>query len=295
MTGKVLNAGCVEVLLPVQKTLTMLHTSARSSDMERKLHFQLLNRSEKSESFKPSSYRKLERRETEESIMEHNRFRTEAQNSIANRENKKGVDNSVDQGKDLIVYSDGASRSNPGLAGVGAAIQNAQGQTLERLYRYLGNNLTNNVAEYEAAIMGLERAVELGADTITLKADSELVIRQLRGEYRVKSEELKPLHQHATQLLKQFDRFKLEHIPRSLNQEADALANRAIDEWRSLNDQVCQTNPVREVVVNHKVSLVVGAAEQLELPHTPQTEQFSSRQSQPQLSRRIQRSRQFEL
>jgi ribonuclease HI len=230
--------------------------------------------------------------------MEYNRPKIKSHTSMSTHQDKQGTASFMARKKELVVYSDGASRSNPGLAGAGAVIQTTQGQTLEHLYRYLGDHLTNNVAEYEAAIMGLERAVALGADAVTLRADSELLIKQLRGEYRVKNEALKPLHYRATQLLDRFDQVTLEHIPRHLNQKADTLANRAIDEWRSLGDDIIQANPIREVVINDQVSLVVGVVPQSELPlqHEQPDEQLTANhQSQPQLSRRRQRTRQLEL
>jgi ribonuclease HI len=230
--------------------------------------------------------------------MEYNRPKIKPQTSMSTHRGKQGTDSFVNRKKELVVYSDSASRSNPGLAGAGAVMQDTQGQTLEHLYRYLGDHLTNNMAEYEAAIMGLERAVALGADAVTLRADSELMIKQLRGEYRVRNEALKSLHQRATQLLDQFDRVTLEHIPRHFNQKADALANRAIDEWRSLGDDIIQAHPIREVVINDQVSLVVGIVPQVEslLQYEQPDEPLNANhQSQPQLSRRRQRIRQFEL
>lgn len=230
--------------------------------------------------------------------MEHNRPKIKPHTLMNTHQDKQETDSFVDRKKELVVYSDGASRSNPGLAGAGAVIQDTQGQTFEHLYRYLGDHPTNNMAEYEAAIMGLERAVALEADAVTLRADSELMIKQLRGEYRVKNEALKPLHHRATQLLDQFDQVTLEHISRHLNQKADALANRAIDEWRSLGDDIIQAHPIREIVINDQVSLVVGAVLQPELSlqnEQPDKQLTANHQSQPQLSRRRQRTRQLEL
>jgi ribonuclease HI len=103
------------------------------------------------------------------------------------------------------------------------------GQIIERLGRFLGAN-TNNYAEYMGLIIGLERAHELGASQVEVLADSQLMIRQLGGTYKVKAENLKPLHAEASALLRRFDRVKLVHVPRELNKDADEMSNRAIDE-----------------------------------------------------------------
>lgn len=130
----------------------------------------------------------------------------------------------------ITVYSDGASRRNPGPAGAGAILTDDCGNVVDRVCRYLGE-ATNNQAEYYAAIIGLEKALELGATRVKLKADSELLIKQVRGEYRVKNADLKPLHQKILFLLSQFERYDPpEHIPRKENHLADAEANRAIDD-----------------------------------------------------------------
>jgi len=126
------------------------------------------------------------------------------------------------------LYFDGASRGNPGEAGTGFLILDSRGKELERGGRYLGQ-ATNNVAEYSALIDGLSRALELGVDDIEIFSDSELVVLQLKGEYRVKSPKLKPLHEKATSLLSRFSSFKIIHVGRENNREADRLANEAID------------------------------------------------------------------
>lgn len=131
----------------------------------------------------------------------------------------------------MTVYSDGASRRNPGPAGAGAVLCDEADTVLHTVCKYLGET-TNNQAEYQAAILGLETALELGATRVKLRADSELMIKQIRGEYRVKNAELKPLYEKIRLLLDRFDRYDPpEHIPRKLNARADAEANRAIDEY----------------------------------------------------------------
>ena len=129
---------------------------------------------------------------------------------------------------DLTIYTDGASRNNPGEAGAGIFILR-DGEPVERIARYLGTT-TNNIAEYTAAIIGLEQAVKLGASSVNLNADSELLVKQINGQYRVKNEGLKPLHAKIKELIAKIDNVKVQYIPREKNKEADALANKAIDE-----------------------------------------------------------------
>ena len=129
---------------------------------------------------------------------------------------------------ELTIFTDGASRSNPGEAGAGVSIMQ-HGIPLERIARYLGTT-TNNIAEYSAAIIGLERAVQLGASKVKLCADSELMVKQLNGQYKVKNEGLKPLHARAKELIARIGCVEVQYIPRERNHDADALANKAIDE-----------------------------------------------------------------
>ena len=129
---------------------------------------------------------------------------------------------------ELTIYTDGASRNNPGEAGAGAVIKQ-EGKDVAALARYLGTT-TNNVAEYTAAIMGLEHAVHLGASRVKLFADSELLVRQLNGQYKVKNEGLKPLYHTVKELIAKIGRVEVQYIPREQNREADTLANKAIDE-----------------------------------------------------------------
>jgi ribonuclease HI len=129
---------------------------------------------------------------------------------------------------ELTLYTDGASRNNPGQAGAGIFIMR-DGKPLDRIARYLGTT-TNNIAEYQAAIIGLEHCVKLGASSVRLHADSELMVKQLNGLYKVKNEGLKPLHQKARELIARIGKVEIKYIPREQNKEADALANKAIDE-----------------------------------------------------------------
>lgn len=136
---------------------------------------------------------------------------------------------SLSTAKLVRVYSDGAARGNPGPAGAGAVITDAQGRILERLGKFLGRQ-TNNFAEYQGVLLGLTRAHEMGAREVEVYADSELMIRQLGGQYKVKSESLRPLYDEAVRRLREFDRVRLVHVPREMNRDADEMSNRAIDE-----------------------------------------------------------------
>lgn len=124
---------------------------------------------------------------------------------------------------------DGAARGNPGQAGCGAAIYDENGAVRKELCRYLGH-ATNNVAEYQGLLMGLEAVIALGRKRVIVESDSQLLVRQLNGEYRVKNEKLQSLYQRALALLRQFDSYRIVHVPREMNKLADRLANRAIDE-----------------------------------------------------------------
>ncbi|MDH4164685.1 MAG: ribonuclease HI family protein [Nitrospirota bacterium] len=129
---------------------------------------------------------------------------------------------------EITIYSDGASRNNPGESGAGVHILR-DGKPVEGLARYLGVT-TNNIAEYTAAIMGLEHAIAAGATKVKLFADSELMVKQINGQYKVKNEGLKPLHGKVKELIAKIGSVEVKYIPRAQNKEADALANKAIDE-----------------------------------------------------------------
>lgn len=127
------------------------------------------------------------------------------------------------------LYVDGASRGNPGEAGAGALIKDPSARVVKRLKKFLGRT-TNNVAEYSALVMGLEAARSMGIDRISVFADSELMVKQLNGVYKVKSEDLRPLYEKAAALSKGFKEFSIRHIYREKNAAADALSNEAIDD-----------------------------------------------------------------
>ena len=128
----------------------------------------------------------------------------------------------------LVIYADGAARGNPGPAGIGVVIEDERGRVLKEVSQFIGRK-TNNQAEYMALIQGLEVAAEYQADAIQIRLDSELLVRQLRGEYKVKSPLLKPLKNKVQKLLARYRVVGIEHIERRYNRAADRLANRAID------------------------------------------------------------------
>jgi len=133
-------------------------------------------------------------------------------------------------GGPLTIYTDGASRGNPGPAGAGFVIYRGD-KLVEGQAQYLGE-VTNNQAEYNALILALERALALGAQEVLAKSDSELMVKQLKGQYRVKDAKLKPLFARAKELIGSLSGFSIEHLRRDGNSEADGLANRAIDEFQ---------------------------------------------------------------
>ena len=129
--------------------------------------------------------------------------------------------------KRVVIYADGASRGNPGPAAIGAVIKDERGRLIASISQRIGK-ATNNQAEYRAIITALEEADRLGARQVDIKMDSELVVKQINGEYRVKKATLKPLYQQVKQLLGLLEGFTITHIPRQQNTEADNLANKAL-------------------------------------------------------------------
>jgi ribonuclease HI len=127
-----------------------------------------------------------------------------------------------------VVYSDGASRGNPGPASLGAVVYDPSGSERERVSEAIGFT-TNNVAEYRGLLAGLEAALALGARRVEVRMDSELVVRQATGRYRVKSPGLLPLHERLGELRREFDAISFQHVRREYNKVADALANQALD------------------------------------------------------------------
>src|SRR5437764_7719853 len=128
----------------------------------------------------------------------------------------------------LIAHTDGGARGNPGPAGYGVVIQDARGQKVAALSQYLGHR-TNNFAEYQALIGALEYAVEHGPKALKVISDSEHLVRQIKGIYKVKEPTLRDLHGRASQLINKLQWFEIEHVLRGHNREADELANTAMD------------------------------------------------------------------
>jgi beta-lactamase class A len=162
----------------------------------------------------------------------------------------------------LSIYVDGASRGNPGPAALGVVAQDGRGRVVSEIAEYLGET-TNNVAEYRALLRALEEARARGADELEIFADSDLLVRQVRGTYRVKSPHLIPLHQQAAAALRGFKRWRVAHVPREKNAAADALANRALD---ARGDRTAAT----------KTGVVVGAT-RAAAPRAPARRQRAAR------------------
>ena len=132
------------------------------------------------------------------------------------------------------IYTDGGARGNPGPAGSGAVIKflhedGTEGETLAAIHKYIGET-TNNQAEYYAIIIGLKKAKELGAKRVELVMDSELAVKQLNGQYRVKNAGLAERFLEVKNLMQHFESVRVRHVRRELNKEADALSNAAMDE-----------------------------------------------------------------
>ena len=142
-------------------------------------------------------------------------------------ENALGLASSQDDR--LVMYIDGASRGNPGEAGIGIRIERASGEVLEEVSRRIGR-ATNNEAEYAALLEGLRHATTYQPTRILIRSDSQLLTRQIVGEYRVKSAHLKPRYREALALLRTFPEWEIEHVPREDNTSADRLARDAVSD-----------------------------------------------------------------
>jgi ribonuclease HI len=128
----------------------------------------------------------------------------------------------------LTVNVDGGARGNPGPAAVGVVVRDADGEVLESRGETIGT-ATNNVAEYKALLLGIERAAAHGADELDLIGDSELIVRQVEGRYKVKNAGMKELHAAVKQALQDFDAWSIRHVRREQNADADRLVNEALD------------------------------------------------------------------
>lgn len=144
------------------------------------------------------------------------------------------IENQPPKSNFAVIFADGGSRGNPGPAGAGAIVKRgtADGETVAECSEYIGRE-TNNVAEYSALILGLKKALELGFTEVEVRMDSELVVKQVKGDYKVKNETLEGFYMEAIFLAGKFKRFKISHVHREQNKEADKLANAAMDNARS--------------------------------------------------------------
>jgi len=127
----------------------------------------------------------------------------------------------------LIINTDGLSKGNPGRGAIGATLKDTDGKLVTTVSQAIGMS-TNNEAEYKALIAALQKALKLGAKQVEVLSDSELMVNQIKGDYKIKSTGLRPLYLEASRLLGCFERISIRHIPREQNAEADALANEAL-------------------------------------------------------------------
>jgi probable phosphoglycerate mutase len=132
------------------------------------------------------------------------------------------------QGTELVAYIDGASRGNPGPAAYAVVVESTEGASLAAFSKFLGR-ASNNVAEYQALLAALDYGLEHHHRRLRVLSDSELLVRQILGSYKVKSPDLKPLHEKARQTIARLEAFTIQHVPREKNREADRLANLALD------------------------------------------------------------------
>lgn len=130
--------------------------------------------------------------------------------------------------KKLKVYVDGASRGNPGDAGIGIVMLDENGNVIKEMSDYIGQT-TNNIAEYTALVTALKEAIEVGCEEIEVFSDSELMVKQINGQYQIKNEGIKRLYSQVSQLMKEFKSFSINHVKREFNRRADELANEGID------------------------------------------------------------------
>jgi ribonuclease HI len=162
----------------------------------------------------------------------------------------------------LIAHTDGGARGNPGPAGYGVVIHDSAGHKVAALSQYLGRQ-TNNFAEYQALIAALEYAVEPGPRALKVVSDSELMVRQIKGIYKVKDPTLRDLHARACQLISKLDWFSIEHVLRGHNREADELANAAMDKGSGRSQSSPAQIPPRQefegVVRGGKIEILNGS------------------------------------
>ena len=161
----------------------------------------------------------------------------------------------------ITIYADGGARGNPGPAGYGVVLHDSRGNKVAVLSQYLGRQ-TNNFAEYQALLAALEHAVKNGPKALRVISDSELLVRQINGIYKVKEPTLRDLHARARQLISQLEWFDIQHVLRGHNREADQLANQAMDRGGSHKQERPVDSERREfpgVVRDGKIELVDGS------------------------------------
>lgn len=164
----------------------------------------------------------------------------------------------------IIAYTDGGARGNPGPAGYGVYITDHKGQKLAQLSQYLGHQ-TNNVAEYSGLLAALDWALQHGHRTIQVISDSDLMVKQIRGVYKVSNPHLQELHGKAKKLIAQLEWFDIRHVLRGQNQNADRLANQAMDQGSgkpAASSDAAKANPsgvLHGVVRDGKVELLEGS------------------------------------
>ncbi len=163
----------------------------------------------------------------------------------ANRGARLFADSSAEPSAPAAAYRaniDGGSRGNPGPASYGVVIRNPRGEIVAKLKKYIGR-MTNNVAEYYGLIAALDYAQSHGIRALRVESDSELLVHQMRGQYKVKSAELRPLFERARKMAQSFSSFKIEHVYRDQNADADALANQALDETSGAPARITPDTP----------------------------------------------------
>jgi len=134
---------------------------------------------------------------------------------------------------DIVAYTDGGARGNPGPAAYGVVIQSADGHTVAQLHKYLGE-ATNNEAEYQGLLAALEYALEHSVRSLRVFSDSELLVRQILKQYKVKSGGLRPLHDRAQEMIGRLNSFSIAHVRREENRDADRLVNQTLDRESTL-------------------------------------------------------------
>ena len=162
---------------------------------------------------------------------------------------------------------DGGSRGNPGPAAYGVVIRDPQGEIVAKLKKYIGQN-TNNVAEYFGLIAALDYTQTHGVRALRVLSDSELLVKQMRGHYKVKSDDLRPLFERARKMTQSLESFRIDHVFREQNREADALVNQALDETSRANT-ASSTNPQRPPTKDATLRLVARYKDGLLQPETP--------------------------